>query len=70
MPEVLKDGGIYFDPEDESSIFAAIEQIIHGSELRITIAQRAKLLADQYTWARCADETWRFVVDTFKSLKT
>jgi len=69
MPEVLKDGGVYFDPEDEDSISSAIEQIIHGSALRRTIAQRAKTLADQYSWARCADETWEFVVDTYKSLK-
>jgi glycosyltransferase involved in cell wall biosynthesis len=69
MPEVLKDGGVYFDPEDDASIAAAIEHIINGDDLREAIAERAKTLADQYTWARCADDTWNFVVDTFETLK-
>jgi glycosyltransferase involved in cell wall biosynthesis len=69
MPEVLKDGGVYFDPEDEDSISSAIEQIIHGSDLRQAISQRAKTLSDQYSWSRCADETWEFIVNTFRSFK-
>jgi glycosyltransferase involved in cell wall biosynthesis len=69
MPEVLKDGGVYFDPEVEDSISSAIEQIILGSELRRTIAKRAKTLADQYSWSRCAGETWEFIAETFKRHK-
>ena len=61
MPEVLKDGGVYFDPKDADSITEAIEQIIQSSALRLTIAQRAEVLSQQYNWKRCADETWTFV---------
>ncbi len=68
MPEVLADGGVYFDPEDADSIADAIEQIIQSLELRLAIAQRAKALSQQYSWKRCADETWAFVAET--SLRT
>lgn len=64
MPEVLKDGGEYFDPEDENSIADAIEKIITDEDFRETISVRAEELSQQYRWTRCADETWRFMVST------
>lgn len=70
MPEVLADGGIYFNPEDSESIAAAIEQIIQSPVLRLTIAQCAQTLAQQYSWKRCADETWAFVAETYLRTKT
>lgn len=65
MPEVLADGGVYFDPEDADSIADAIEQIIQSPALRLAIAQRAKALSQQYNWKRCADETLAFVAETY-----
>ena len=69
MPEVLRDGGVYFDPKDADSIADAVEQIIQSSALRLTIAHRAEALSQQYNWKRCADETWAFVVDTYSRTK-
>lgn len=66
MPEVLQDGGVYFDPEDPDSIAGAIERIILDHRLRRRIACRARELASQYSWRRCADETWAFVSRTRK----
>lgn len=63
MPEVLKDGGVYFDPEKPDSIVKAVERIVTEKELRISIANRAWELSEQYSWSRCADETWRFLYD-------
>jgi glycosyltransferase involved in cell wall biosynthesis len=61
MPEVLRDGGVYFDPEDAQSISAAMEKVIASPDLRGSIARRAKALSEQYSWARCAAETWKFL---------
>jgi len=61
MPEILEDGGIYFDPERSDSISSAIENIIQKRDMRIANAKRAKELAGQYSWARCASETWDFL---------
>ena len=69
MPEVLADGGVYFNPEDANSIATAIEQIIQSPALRTAIAQRAKALSQQYTWKRCADETFAFLAQTYLKTK-
>ena len=70
MPEVLADGGVYFNPENADSIAAAIEQIIQSPALRLAIAQRAKFLSQQYSWKRCSDETFAFVAETYLRTKT
>ncbi len=61
MPEILKDGGVYFDPERSGSISAAIEKIIMDQSIRESISKRARDLSEQYSWARCANETWGFL---------
>jgi len=70
MQEVLADGGIYFNPEDADTIAEAIEQIIQSPALRLAIAQRAKTLSQQYSWKRCADETFSFIAETYLRTKT
>jgi glycosyltransferase involved in cell wall biosynthesis len=61
MPEVLRDGGVYFDPESYLSIAKSIEALVRNAELRRSLADRAKRLSSQYSWSRCADETWTFL---------
>lgn len=61
MPEILKDAGIYFIPENSASIAQAVKKIITDTELRFAIAQKAQELSNQYSWARCADETFGFL---------
>ena len=65
LPETLQDGGEYFDPRDEQSIAAAIEILINQPERRAQLARRAKELAQAYSWARCAAETWAFVASSY-----
>ncbi len=61
MPEVLQDGGVYFDPENSDSIAAALERLVSDTELRARVAQRARILSQQFSWTRCAKETWTFL---------
>jgi glycosyltransferase involved in cell wall biosynthesis len=61
MPEVLQDGGTYFDPEDADSVAAAVEQLITDPVKRQECARRAFELAHAYSWERCARETWTFL---------
>jgi glycosyltransferase involved in cell wall biosynthesis len=61
MPEILQDGGVYFTPESADSISKAIEQIIADPQMRISIARRAKVLSERYSWTRCGSETWSFL---------
>lgn len=69
MPEVLADGGVYFDPENADSIAAAVERLVTDPAHRVWVAQRAKQLSEQYSWSRCADETWEFIVETHRNVK-
>lgn len=67
MTEVLCDGGVYFDPVDAASIADAIQQIIQSPTLRLEISQRSETLSRQYSWKRCAHETWEFVTKTYEN---
>ena len=62
MPEILKDGGIYFNPEKPDSIADAIESIIDNESIRLNIAKNAKELSYQYSWSRCARETFNYLI--------
>ena len=48
------------------SIFA-IEKIIYDHSLRKYISKRAKKLSNKYSWKRCADQTWAFIINTYRS---
>jgi glycosyltransferase involved in cell wall biosynthesis len=63
MPEVLNDGGVYFDPENPSEIAEAIQSIISDSQLRISISIKAKNLSEQYSWRRCSRETFDYITE-------
>jgi glycosyltransferase involved in cell wall biosynthesis len=61
MPEVLGEGGVYFNPEDPATIAAAVERLITDPALRVEVARTANARAQQFSWARCASETWSFL---------
>jgi len=65
MPEVLQDGGVYFDPENEDSITDAIEKILLSADLRVSISRKAKLLSQKYNWTKCSNETFEFITKTY-----
>lgn len=67
MPEVLADGGVFFNPEDADSIAKAVESLVTRPDLRGACASRARVLADQYSWSRCGGETWEFLISTMKA---
>lgn len=69
MPEVLLDGGVYFDPEDVESITNSVEILINEKEKREFSAKRSKELSKQYSWKRCAHETMNYLIDIYKKGK-
>lgn len=60
MPEILQEGGVYFNPDDVQSIEEAVRKIIDNTPLATQIADRARELAAQFSWKRCAEETWAY----------
>ena len=65
MPEVLQDGGVYFDPEDSGSIAAAVNRLIDSEELCSQVTKNARRLASNYSWSICSQKTFGFIKDTY-----
>jgi glycosyltransferase involved in cell wall biosynthesis len=61
MPEVLKDAGVYFDPERAESIAAAIRQLIDSPTLRKEKSELALRYSEDYSWCRCAQESFDYL---------
>ena len=61
MPEILGNSGVYFDPEDPDSIAQSVKQLIVFPSLRTEKAMLAHKYSKQFSWSRCADETFTFL---------
>lgn len=61
MPEVLGEAGVYFSPEQPESIAHAMRELIETPLLRTELARASYECAQQYSWQRCADETFGFL---------
>ena len=69
MPEVLGDGGVYFNPDEPSSIADAIEKLIEDEDLRLRGIEISKQISNEYLWKINSKKTFNFLVETFKNLK-
>jgi len=65
MPEILKDGGLYFDPENPESIISAVKKIYDNGTLAKDLARKSHEYGNHYSWTRCSNETFSFIVDTY-----
>lgn len=54
MPEMLRDAGRYFDPEDPISMANALRPLLTDAALRTQCSQRAQEYAAEFTWERSA----------------
>jgi len=66
MPEVLEDGGLFFNPEDPVDIAESLKQIILNPQLAFELARRAMIISNKYTWKRCSDETFEYLIKNIK----
>ncbi len=67
MPDILEEGGFYFDPESVDSIASALETLLLSTDerrRRIGIAMRA---ADRFSWSACARDTFSFLLEVYQS---
>jgi glycosyltransferase involved in cell wall biosynthesis len=61
MPEVLKENGFYFNPEDIESIKEALISLIENPQLRYVKAINAFEEVGLYTWEDCANKTFSYL---------
>jgi glycosyltransferase involved in cell wall biosynthesis len=69
MPEVLKDGGLYFNPESVDSIKNCVRFMIENSELCHYLGAKAKQYSQAYSWEKCANETFAFLKSVLRKTK-
>lgn len=65
MPEVLLDGGVYFDPTSSDSIANSISLLIKNEEFRLHCSFMASHHSKSYTWKSCSQKTFGFIIDTY-----
>lgn len=68
MPEVLGNAGIYFDPEDPEDIAKALLCLTVNRDLRKCCAWAAYERALDYSWERCARETFNFIAKVYEAV--
>jgi glycosyltransferase involved in cell wall biosynthesis len=61
MPEILKDGGVYFNPENPEDIANAIKILFESNQMREVLARKSSKYAKNYSWDKCADSTFKFL---------
>jgi glycosyltransferase involved in cell wall biosynthesis len=66
MSEILGSAGVYFDPEKPTEVASSMKQLIDDPSLRKKLAKESYDLSKQYTWKRCADETFEFISQVHK----
>jgi glycosyltransferase involved in cell wall biosynthesis len=67
MPEILGEAGVYFDPEQPDEISEVMSHLLENLTLREKSAVLAYTKAQNYTWQRCANETFHFISRSCRS---
>lgn len=69
MPEVLGQAGVFFNPEQPEDITRALRELIESPQTRTELARASYGRVQEYSWLRCADETFRFLVGVIQQRK-
>lgn len=65
LPDILKEAGKYFDPEDPQSIANALTVLINSLQARRELGTKAFCYAHDYTWSKCAGRTFDFIKEVY-----
>jgi glycosyltransferase involved in cell wall biosynthesis len=63
LPELLENGGEFFNPEDPISISIALKKLINDKQLCFNYSNNSKDISSKYTWSRCSNETFKFLTE-------
>jgi glycosyltransferase involved in cell wall biosynthesis len=69
LPELLEDGGVYFDPENSRDIAKAIITLLKSDELKNTVSRKALINSSKYSWERCSSETFLYLIKNINKNK-
>lgn len=61
LPETVGPDAIYFDPENVKSIEDAILKIVNNDDLRDNLSVKSQSRALEFSWEKCARDTFDFI---------
>lgn len=67
LQNILKDGGVYFDPDDPQSIAISIITLASNYEVRRNCGNLAYKYSLEYKWADCSRNTFQYLNDIYTS---
>jgi glycosyltransferase involved in cell wall biosynthesis len=62
MPEILGDAAIFFETNDLISLVENLQALIYDVKLRKALSRKSLERSKNYSWEKCVDETFRFIV--------
>jgi glycosyltransferase involved in cell wall biosynthesis len=63
MPEILRDAGVYFDPDDENDIVRCLQDIINNPKEAMARSKKAVELSKEFSWDKCASSTFGLLTE-------
>lgn len=67
MPSILGDSGVYFNPLKYNEIAESLKKLINSSTMRNNYAHMANLAANEFSWDKCADQTFDYLLTVSKN---
>ena len=67
MPEILRDGGLYFDPQEPLTIASAIHKLLISHSVRSSLSSLSTSYSRAYTWDSSMSSLYSCLSSTFKS---
>jgi glycosyltransferase involved in cell wall biosynthesis len=61
MHEILKNSGVYFDPENSDDIAKSVRDLLISKERRTAFAKSGFEIAQTFSWDQCARDTFLFL---------
>lgn len=67
IPEVAGDAALYFDAYNPEDIAAKLYQLETSPELREELIKKGEVVAQQYSWKKCAEDTIAYLQKIWKA---
>jgi glycosyltransferase involved in cell wall biosynthesis len=64
FPEIAKNAGLYFDPNDEYDIYTKMLQLVENEKMRMELINNGNSRIKKFSWQKCANKH----IEVYKSL--
>jgi glycosyltransferase involved in cell wall biosynthesis len=70
MMDLVGESAVYFDPERPQDIARALREILSSRSLQTKLTSEGLRRASEFTWQRCASDTFQFLVELAQNRHT